>query len=61
MSAQPLRDRVAREEPYAGQVDRLVGERIGTPTMNALAGERVGVQINPDGLYLLDQNTEVAV
>lgn len=25
------------------------------------AGERVGVQINPDGLHLLDQDTEVAV
>jgi hypothetical protein len=38
-----------------------VGERVGTPTMNVLAGERVGVQINPDGMHLLDQDTEVAV
>lgn len=42
-------------------VSRFVGERIGTPTMNVPAGERVGVRINPDGLHLLDQDTEVAV
>jgi ABC-type sugar transport system ATPase subunit len=58
---QPLRDLVAREEAYARPVSRFVGERIGTPTMNVPAGERVGVRINPDGLHLLDQDTEVAV
>lgn len=44
----------------ARPVNRFVGERIGTPTMNVPAAQRVGVPINPDGLPLVDQNTAVA-
>jgi len=47
---------VAREEAYARSVNRFVGEFTGTPTMNVLAGEHVGVQTNPDRLHLFDQN-----
>ena len=52
---------IAREEAYARPVNRFVDKFIGTPTMNVLGGERLGVQFTLDRLHLFDQDTEVTV